>query len=264
MTSRGRRFIVLSATLLALAATAKLGLWQLSRANEKQALQTALDSRSKMSVLQSNELATTAEAAELQHYRRVRLLGKWVTTDTIFLDNRQMEGRPGFFIVTPLKLSGRSDAVLVQRGWSPRNANDRTAVPPVPEAADEVEVIGLVAPPPGRLYDFGSTGEGAIRQNLPLEDFRRETGLALLPMSVLQADSPATRGDNFLRKWPLPAVDIDRHYGYMVQWFALCALIAGLYAWFQLIRPAVLKSRLSRSAAPAASHPLSHPASHDA
>jgi surfeit locus 1 family protein len=30
---------------------------------------------------------------------------------------------------------------------------------------------------------------------------------------------------------------VHKHYGYAVQWFLLCALIAGLYAWFQILRP---------------------------
>ena len=34
-----------------------------------------------------------------------------------------------------------------------------------------------------------------------------------------------------------PAADVHKHYGYAFQWFALCALIVGLYVWFQLIRP---------------------------
>jgi len=40
-----------------------------------------------------------------------------------------------------------------------------------------------------------------------------------------------------LREWPRPAVDVQKHYGYAFQWFALCALMAGLYVWFQLVRP---------------------------
>jgi surfeit locus 1 family protein len=30
---------------------------------------------------------------------------------------------------------------------------------------------------------------------------------------------------------------VGKHHGYAFQWFALSALIAGLYVWFQLLRP---------------------------
>ena len=37
--------------------------------------------------------------------------------------------------------------------------------------------------------------------------------------------------------WPAPAVNVQKHYGYAFQWFAMSALVVGLYVWFQLIRP---------------------------
>ena len=44
-------------------------------------------------------------------------------------------------------------------------------------------------------------------------------------------------GKSVAREWPRPAVDVQKHYGYAFQWFALGALMAGLYVWFQLVRP---------------------------
>ena len=80
-------------------------------------------------------------------------------------------------------------------------------------------------------------GLGAIRQNLDLDAFARETGLRLRPLSVQQADGAAADADGLLRHWPAPAFDVHKHYGYAFQWFALAALITGLYVWFQLVRP---------------------------
>jgi len=107
----------------------------------------------------------------------------------------------------------------------------------VPTPSGEVEVQGHIAPPPARLYEFADSGHAVIRQNLDLDAFRLESGLALLPMSVQQGDAAGTAGDGLLRDWPRPAVDVQKHYGYALQWFALCALMMGLYVWFQLVRP---------------------------
>jgi surfeit locus 1 family protein len=104
-------------------------------------------------------------------------------------------------------------------------------------AAGVVTVEGRIAPPPSRLYALGTEGQGPIRQNLDIDAFARETGLKLRPLSVLQTDGAGTAGDALLRQWPAPAVDVHKHYGYAFQWFALAALISGLYVWFQLIRP---------------------------
>ena len=237
LSARGRAVVILVATLIGVAATANLGAWQLRRAAQKIALQQALDTRAKLPALGSAELARTPAQAEAQHYRPVRLRGHWLPERTVFLENRQMNARVGFYVVTPLQLAGETRAVLVQRGWVPRDLRDRTLLPAVPAPPGDVELDGLIAPPPARLYEFSGGSGGLIRQNLDLDTFGVETGLSLAPLSVQAMASPATAGDGLQRDWPHPAVDVQKHYGYAFQWFALCALMAGLYVWFQLVRP---------------------------
>lgn len=233
----GRGVVVLIATLIGVTLTANLGAWQLRRAAQKVALQSSLDSRSAMPALATVDVATTSLAAEAQHYRAVRLRGRWVDTATVFLENRQMEARVGFYVVTPLLLAGRNDAILVQRGWVPRDLLDRTRLPSVATPAGDVELVGHIAPPPARLYEFAGAAIGVIRQNLDIASFSDESGLKLVPLSVQLDDSSATLGDGLLRRWSRPSFDVQKHYGYAFQWFALCALMAGLYVWFQLVRP---------------------------
>ena len=237
MALSGRGGVVLVAAVLTAAVTARLGVWQLSRAEQKESLQAAVDARRDLPALSADELARSAESALGQHHRAVVLTGRWLGTQTVFLDNRQMNGRPGFFVLTPLLLPDGS-AVVVQRGWQPRDAADRArlAWPPTPEG--EVRVAGRIAPPAARLYEFEGGASGPIRQNLDLVAYAREVGRPLRPLSVLQEDLPAaSAGDGLLRQWPRPAADVHKHYGYAFQWFALSALVIGLYVWFQLIRP---------------------------
>jgi surfeit locus 1 family protein len=232
-----RAALVLVATLIGASLTASLGAWQLRRAAQKVALQTAIESRAQLPALSASDLARGADEVESQHFRAVRLRGRWVPEHSVFLENRQMQGRVGFYVVTPLQLEGLPQAVLVQRGWVPRDLRDRTLVPVVPTEAGLVEIDGHIAPPPARLYEFSAAASGTIRQNLDLGSFSAESGLRLMPLSVQQADSHTTAGDGLLRQWPRPAVDVQKHYGYAFQWFSLSALMAGLYVWFQLVRP---------------------------
>ncbi|WP_217704137.1 SURF1 family protein [Piscinibacter koreensis] len=233
---RWRRWTVLVATVLVVALTARLGIWQLDRAAQKTALHELLTARAALPPLRTAELAHDPLGAAAQHYRPVQLEGRWVPEHTIYLENRQLNGVPGFFVVTPLLLAS-GDAVLVQRGWVARNFADRAAVPPVPTPAGTVTLSGRVAPPPARLYDFAGVASGVIRQNLDLAQFAGETSLRLLPLSVWQLDSTSTPSDGLKRQWSLPVTDVDKHHGYAAQWFALSALAAGLYVWFQLVRP---------------------------
>lgn len=238
LSARARHAVVLVAALAGALVTARLGLWQLDRAAQKQALQQAMLGRSALPPLAVQELARDATQAAAQHWRRIRLTGRWVPEATLYLDNRQMHGRPGFFVLTPLLLPA-GDAVLVQRGWIPRDAEQRTRLKPVDTPAGEVVIEGRVAPPPSLLYEFaGAASEaGPIRQNVELAALGREWRLRLRPLSVQQLPGAAAADDGLQRDWPLPAVDVAKHHGYAFQWFAFSALITGLYVWFQVLRP---------------------------
>ena len=231
-----RGAVVLLAAVLSAALTARLGWWQLDRAAQKNQLQASMDSRRALPPLAQADLAADAAAAAAQHHRAIALQGQWVAEQTVYLENRQMKGVPGFFAVTPLRLDDGT-AVLVQRGWLPRDIADRTRIDAPPPPAGRVQVRGVIAPPPGRLYEFDAAASGAIRQNLDLAVYARETGLNLRPLSVQQQDDALQPSDGLMRQWPAPASGVQKHYGYAFQWFALSALILGLYVWFQLIRP---------------------------
>lgn len=233
MTPRLRFWLVTAATAGTLALTASLGLWQLSRADQKRTLASQIDQRSVLPALDATALLSAQDHAE-QWHRKVRLRGQWLPAASVFLDNRPMAGRSGFILVTPLQLSGASQAVLVQRGWVPRDFQDRSKVPTVPTPPGEVEVEGRLAPPPSRLFDFGAVEAGRIRQNLTIDTLVRDTGVPMPAVSVLQT---GTSPEGLLREWPRFEADVHKHLGYAAQWFAMSALCAGLYAWFQLISP---------------------------
>ena len=229
-----RFWTITLAAVLGIAATFSLGAWQLNRAAQKLALHTAIEQRKTMPVVGQAELLSAGGTSASLVHRPVVLRGTWAAERTVYLDNRQMQAKPGFYVVTPLKLEGSAAAVLVERGWVQRNFEQRDKLPAVETPAGVVEVRGLLAPPPAKLYDFGSAGSGPIRQNLDLAQFRGETALTLLDVSVQQTGAPS---EGLLRDWPEPATGVERHYGYAFQWWALAALIAILYVWFQFIAP---------------------------
>ena len=233
---RWRSVIVLVAAIAGVALASRLGVWQLDRADQKLALQASLEARSHEPPLDATSLARTMAAAHAQQHRRVVVRGRWLAERTVFLDNRQMDGKVGFFVVTPLALDASAATVLVQRGWAPRNFNARDALPPIVTPTTGVAVAGIVAPEPARLFDFDGAASGAIRQNLDVDAFARETGLALLPLTIVQSDA-GTAADGLVRHWPAPAADVQKHYGYAAQWFAIAAGIAILYVWHRFIRP---------------------------
>ena len=166
-----RFWLITLAALAAVLLTASLGRWQLARAAQKRALQSAIDERQHQPPLAPQALARARASLppELLH-RRVQLRGRWVAQATVFLDNRQMYGRPGFFVLTPMRLAhDPASVVLVQRGWVARDFLQRTRLPEVPTPDGEVSVQGRVAAPPfgpdhvvGEVR--GNHGRGADQQ----------------------------------------------------------------------------------------------------
>jgi len=233
------RFWLLTATVLVIAgATAALGVWQLGRAAQKEELLAQREARIGLPELDWSALRSAWVAHRLPglHDRRVRLHGHWLHQATVFLDNRQLDGRAGFIVVTPFQPVDAAAQLVVQRGWVPRRFDDRSALPSLPAASGEVEIEARIAPPPSRLYEFAGAESGIIRQNIELEAYAAEWRLDLLPTSLLQMGTDGSQG-SLLRRWPVVGLDVHKHYGYAVQWFGLCALVVGLYVWFQLIVP---------------------------
>ena len=234
-----RFWLLTAAAALVAAVTFSLGQWQLRRADQKNALQEAIVAQSNQTVLQAQDLTVEKNIKNVVH-RRAVLTGVWRADHTVFLDNRQMSGKPGFIAVTPLVMEQTGQVILVQRGWVPRSFVSRTELPVIQTLAGTVLVSGRIAPPPSKLYAFEGAETGRIRQNIDVTEFGRETALALIGVSLVQT-GPASEG--LLRDWAAPNTGVQKHYGYAFQWFALCALVIGLYVWFQVVVPWRLKQK---------------------
>jgi len=224
-------FITIAALFFAGLATS-LGFWQLGRAAKKEALQAQIQAQALQTPLTAQDLKAMPSGSPAL-YRPVRIAGTWELAHTVYLDNRQMNDKVGFFVLTPLRLQATSEIVMVQRGWVGRNFEVRTQIPQIEASQGLVWVEGTIAPAPSKLFELGQATSGPLRQNLDLDQFRSESGLALTDFTIRQT---GVASDGLLRDWPLVALGVEKHYGYAFQWFALAVLIIGLYFWFQIVR----------------------------
>jgi len=227
------------AMCVGVALTVRLGFWQVSRAEEKQQRHDAIQVQMDKPVLDTAQLLEQPDQFQQLH-RRISLLGFWLPEHTVYLDNRPMNGRAGFWVLTPLALDG-DHWVLVQRGWVPRHQQDRTLLPAIETPKGVVHLQGRIALPPSDLLHLGAdgatpapeSGASAIRQNLDLAQYAKTLHGEVMAV-VLQTD-PAS--DGVLRDWPEISAGVEKHLAYAFQWFALAALQLGLYLWFQWIKP---------------------------
>lgn len=204
----------------ACAAFVSLGHWQRGRAEDKRALGEQLEQAMKSPPV---DLSAAAASPDLVH-RRVAARGAFQARYTVLLDNKLRGGRPGYEVVTPLRLASSEVHVLVNRGWveaPPR----REVLPQVATPAGEVRIEGLALARFPQALKVGGPGSGAVRQYIDAEEFVAETGLALKSL-VIEQHSEAQ--DGLLRQWPRPDFGIEKHESYALQWYSLGALAAAL------------------------------------
>jgi surfeit locus 1 family protein len=199
----------------ACAAGIALGNWQARRAEEKRALGAQL-----AQAMGAPPVAISSAPVDAGSVvrKKVAATGRFDDRHTIFLDNKLRRGRPGYEVVTPLRLNGMS--VLVKRGWvAAGRTREVLPVVPVPEGAVRVEGLALAHLP--HALAAGAASPGKVRQNLELDAFARETGLRLQPV-VIEQYSPAE--DGLVREWPRPDLGVEKHESYSLQWYSLAVL----------------------------------------
>jgi cytochrome oxidase assembly protein ShyY1 len=217
---------------LALAAfvlTLSLGNWQARRAAQKLEIEAQWDAAEQAA---PREISAHRWPAPDELPLRVRLRGEFDHARSVWLDNRPLDGRPGFWVVAPLRLDG-GRVVLVNRGWVARDAADRARRPSVGEPAGSVVIEGLAVTHAPRLLELGEGGSAgplpAIWQNLDFAQYESASRLTVARLVVQQTNE---LDDGLVRRWVRPASGVDKHRGYAFQWYALSALIALLTVFF--------------------------------
>jgi cytochrome oxidase assembly protein ShyY1 len=131
----------------------------------------------------------------------------------------------------PMKLDGGDLVLWVNRGWAPRNNENRLALPPVSTPSESVAIEGIAFSHPGRVYELGRQTEAVskprIEQNFDLNKESKLHRWDQVPFIV--RESSPNKSDGLVRNWPLPTHGVDRHYAYAFQWFALAS--SGFLFW---------------------------------
>jgi len=233
------------AGLLGIWGTSALGFWQLRRAAAKEILQQQIDAAARAEPTPPDARAF-GEPASLVH-RHVRLHGRWLPDRVVYLDNRPQAGQAGFYVLMPLRVDKPAAAdVIVNRGWTPRNMQDRTRIEAYRTPDGPVDIIGVVLAEEPRLLDLAQPPDRRLKgiwQNFDFDAYSAASGQPALPLVVRQDSDTAvanpTFADGLSREWPdrggALQSQIDRHHGYAFQWFALAATLVVLLL-YQVLR----------------------------
>lgn len=235
---RPRTLIGLLIPLAFAAFFVRLGVWQLSRHNERAAVNRALEARLLDSPV---DLATAAADSGDPSWRLVRLTGRFRYDLEQVLAGRTNAGSPGVHLITPLALPGTDTLVIVTRGWvySPDAAGVELA------RWREGEFPTLI----GYLRPLPADGPAAPEGGRPLRSLNRAAlaarlGAPIAAVQVIMTSDSAARADSVPRRLPPPVPDIGPHRSYALQWFgfAIIALVGGIV----LFRRGIVADRTKR------------------
>lgn len=227
-----RRWAPTTAVVLLVPACIAAGFWQLDRAGQKQALQDEYDTRTRAPAL---AIEVTPQDADHLRYRRVQAQGRYETERQILLENRVHRGRPGYHVITPLRIGGSDMRVLVNRGWVPFGSS-RDEPPAVETPKGVVTVTGVATVPSTGGFRLELKDKPAGWQwQWPYFDIPRYRAAVNFPVQpvVILLDPQAEAG-GFVRDWMRLEAGIAVHHGYAFQWFMLALTLLILYGWFDI------------------------------
>ncbi|MGP1717348.1 MAG: SURF1 family protein [Methylophilus sp.] len=208
----------------------KLGMWQLHKAEQKQAITLAL-ADGKLNVV---ELAAQGkldeESIEALHTRTVKLTGRYLVEQSFFLDNQVEQGQAGFHVLTPFLLNDQHTVILVNRGWV-AGFTDHQQLPVIATNPAEQTVTGMLWHQKKTGFQLSKPDAtwSKVQQVIDFE-YLQQLPKPLVPHAILKLD-PAVAQDGFVRHWDVPAGQVEKHLSYAYQWFgfALASILIGVY-----------------------------------
>jgi cytochrome oxidase assembly protein ShyY1 len=227
--------------VLAVAAAVGLGLWQYDAWGAQRAAEARDLSRAEPvpldSVLTSDGVLTGENVG-----RPVELSGQWLPESTLYVADRRLEGRTGYWVMTPVRVG--DSALPVVRGWS---AEPRAAAP-----EGDVEVTGWL-----------QASEGSnLTDDDPRDDVIPEMRIASVVQHVdvdlygayAVADEvvPATATEGLEPVSPESVPEVSgttalRNLLYAVQWWIFAGF--GFYIWWRWCRDTLAGLREAHSRA---------------
>lgn len=209
------KWILSHALVLALVVVMiNLGFWQLDRHDERAERNERIEQRATRAPVSWGEIT---EDPGRNEFVRVEVDGHFDDGETVLVANRTLDGAPGFWVMTPLRIEEQV-RLWVARGF----VNRETAAgdPAAWSAGDgPVTVVGTlqlsadggVFAPDRETAEISRPDTGALSQRAGFVD----------QTVYLQAESNSASP---LTPIPLPDLDAGPHRGYAAQWFIFSAI----------------------------------------
>jgi len=228
----GRQLRLTLAVLAGVVVLCRLGVWQLDRLAQRRAENALINAQIAAPAM---PLTGAPIDPNVLDYRRVSVRGVYDSAQEIVLRNRALDGVPGVDLITPLRLTGSDQAVLVDRGWVPLDQSAPAARHAFAEPG-EVIVEGLARR--AQTYTGGPIDpplspdrprlDAWFRVDIPR--IQQQVGYPLLAVFIEQ--QPALGDPQLPRRVRTTDLGEGPHLGYAIQWFAFATILLVGYLAF--------------------------------
>jgi surfeit locus 1 family protein len=224
--------------VIAVSVMVRLGIWQLDRLQQRRAFNERVLVQIEQPRLDLNSETLNPDLTDME-YRSVVVLGQYDHSQEVALRNQIWGNHYGVHLLTPLRILGSDQGVLVNRGWVP--AGDYTYENEHWKEYQEngiVEVRGVIRESQSQP-DYGSRADPTLAPEERLtalyfanvERIDEQTPYSLLPVYIQQGPDPAW-SDMPIRSEPDLDLSEGRHLGYAFQWFTFAVLLGIGYPLF--------------------------------
>jgi surfeit locus 1 family protein len=197
-----------------------LGIWQIERAANKEALLQDFNSE--------QESPPTRLTSQSPNWSRVFVDGVFDSSRQILIDNQIHNGKVGYKIFTPFKFDDNK-IVLVDRGWIGQGQS-RSDLPQLNILEKKSRIIATVTSPQQGVLAGSEllTNEWPrVSQSKAVEVIASAFNEPILDI-VLVLDPGSSQITEFIQIKPF-AITPVKHYGYAMQWFTMSIVLLGMF-----------------------------------
>lgn len=249
--------------------TYSLGQWQTGRAEEKQQL-----SDRQAVALAASPITPSTAVLDLDNmsYRKIELRGRFLPKALIYIDNRQVNGRPAVQVVQAFRPEGAQFLVPVDRGLLLRNPATPRQAPGFPAEDQDGKLIdlkGTVLPRFAQSAELrgaqlGSAGDIhreesnglQVWSNFSAEEFEKLLNepvsnfvVTLQPVAQIESKpQEAVKVDGFYHLAVPLQEQVAKHRGYAFQWYSMSAVLVLLTLFF--VYREFYKSKIDKETTP--------------
>jgi len=207
-----------------------LGIWQLERADYKEAVQLKFEQRLGE---RYRDFRPETDLADIE-YRKLIVNGRYDNAHNFLIDNQIHRGKAGYHVLTPLQLSDSDYIILVNRGWAEWGVS-RESLPRIPAAISIGGVAGIANFPTEPAMRMGgielSERWPQLLRYVDIEALQKQFSNRLLPIVLWLA--PEQEG-NYVREWNPVWMRPEKSRAYATQWFAFALLALAFFVILNL------------------------------